>query len=81
MELDGYVTRPAEAEILKLLDGGALLSISIHEGRNRQVRKMCQAVGLRVTRLKRVAEGTLELGSLAPGKWRHLSAEELEKLR
>ena len=81
MELDGYVTRPAEAEILKLLDGGALLSISIHEGRNRQVRKMCQAVGLRVTRLKRVAEGTLELGGLAPGKWRHLSAEELEKLR
>ena len=81
MELDGYVTRPAEAEILKLLDGGALLSISIHEGRNRQVRKMCQAVGLRVTRLKRVAEGTLELGGLTPGKWRHLSAEELEKLR
>ena len=45
------------------------------------MRKMCQAVGLRVTRLKRVAEGTLELGGLAPGKWRHLSAEELEKLR
>ncbi len=81
MELEGYRTRPAEAEILKLLPGGALLAISIHEGRNRQVRKMCQSVGLRVTRLKRVAEGSLDLGGLEPGKWRFLTKEELEKLR
>lgn len=81
MELEGYTTRPARAEIIKLLPGGALLSISIHEGRNRQVRKMCQAVGLKVTRLKRVSEGGLELGDLAPGQWRHLSRDELERLR
>ena len=81
MELDGYTLRPAQVETVKLLPGGALLSISIHEGRNRQVRKMCQAVGLKVTRLKRVAEGGLELGDLAPGKWRALSGEELDKLR
>lgn len=81
MELEGYLTRPALVEVLKRLPGGALLSISIHEGRNRQVRKMCGAVGLEVTRLKRVAEGGLELGELPPGKWRHLSSEELDKLR
>lgn len=81
MELEGYLTRPAQAEILRLLPGGALLSIGIHEGRNRQVRKMCDAVGLKVTRLKRVAEGELELGELAPGEWRYLTAEELEKVR
>lgn len=81
MELDGYTLRPAQVETVKLFPGGALLSISIHEGRNRQVRKMCQAVGLKVTRLKRVAEGGLELGDLAPGKWRALSGEELDKLR
>ena len=81
MELEGYRTRPARVELLKRLPEGAVLSISIHEGRNRQVRKMCGAVGLEVTRLKRVAEGGLELGELPPGKWRHLSSEELDKLR
>ena len=81
MELEGYRTRPARVEVLKRLPEGAVLSISIHEGRNRQVRKMCGAVGLEVTRLKRVAEGGLELGELPPGKWRHLSSEELDKLR
>lgn len=81
MELDGYVIRPAQADIIKFMPGGALLSISIHEGRNRQVRKMCDVVGLKVTRLKRVAEAGLELGELSPGKWRHLTAEELDKLR
>lgn len=81
MELEGYRTRPARVEVLKRLPEGAVLSISIHEGRNRQVRKMCGAMGLEVTRLKRVAEGGLELGELPPGKWRHLSSEELDKLR
>lgn len=81
MELEGYMIHPAQVELLKTLPGGALLSISIHEGRNRQVRKMCQAVGLKVTRLKRVKEGSLELGKLGPGQWRHLTHEELEMLR
>lgn len=81
MDLDGYTTRPARAEALKLFPGGALLSIIIHEGRNRQVRKMCDIAGLKVTRLKRVAEGELELGDLAPGQWRYLRPDELERLR
>ena len=60
-----------------LLPGGAELAITIHEGRNRQVRKMCAAVGLRVTKLRRVREGSVELGDLPAGKWRSLTAEEI----
>ena len=51
--------------------------ITIHEGRNRQVRKMCELAGLKVTRLLRVSEGSLELGELKSGKWRHLTEEEI----
>lgn len=81
MVLDGYETRPAQVDVLELFPGGALLSVTIHEGRNRQVRKMCEAVGLRVNRLKRVSEGGVELGDLPCGKWRFLTAEEIEELR
>ena len=58
----------------------AALEITIHEGRNRQIRRMAQAAGLTVTRLKRVAEGGLTLGDLKPGQWRVLTAEELRRL-
>ena len=81
MELDGYVTHPAEVDLVELFPGGAVLAISIHEGRNRQVRRMCEAVGLKVTRLRRVSEAGLELGTLKSGHWRYLTAEELRKLR
>lgn len=77
MEIDGYVTSPAEVELYELFSGGAVLEITIHEGRNRQVRKMCDMVGLKVKRLLRIREGGLELGELKSGSWRHLSAEEL----
>ena len=53
----------------------------IHEGRNRQVRRMCEAVGHPVRRLHRTAYGPLELGTLAPGRWRPLTAEEVAALR
>ena len=81
MELEGYVTHPAEVELVELMPGGAVLAITIHEGRNRQVRKMCEAVGLKVTRLRRVSEAGLELGELKSGQWRFLTAEELQQLR
>lgn len=81
MEIDGYVTSPAEVDILELKDEEALLAITIHEGRNRQVRKMCEAAGLKVTRLMRVSEGGVELGTLESGKWRRLTEEELDMLR
>lgn len=58
----------------------ALLEITIHEGRNRQIRRMAEAAGLRVTRLKRIAEGPIRLGDLKPGQWRLLTAAELELL-
>lgn len=80
MEIDGYVTSPAEVDILELKDEEALLAITIHEGRNRQVRKMCEAAGLKVTRLMRVSEGGVELGTLESGKWRRLTEEELDML-
>ena len=77
MEIDGYVISPAEVELYELYSGGAVLSITIHEGRNRQVRKMCDMVGLRVKRLLRVREGGLELGELKSGTWRHLTENEI----
>jgi len=79
LELDGKAIRPAKVEVLS--DGGpAMLRMTIHEGRNRQIRRMCEAAGLRVTRLRRVREGPLELGALPPGKWRLLTDAELEAL-
>ena len=81
MELDGYMTHPAEVEFVELIPGGAVLAISIHEGRNRQVRKMCEAVGLKLTRLRRVSEAGLELGELKSGQWRYLTEEEIRQLR
>ena len=77
MEIDGYVISPAEVELYELYAGGAVLAISIHEGRNRQVRKMCDMVGLKVKRLLRISEGGLELGELKSGTWRHLTKEEI----
>ena len=80
MTLDGCALRPAKVELLKKQEGGALLSVTIHEGRNRQVRRMCEQAGLRVTRLKRVREGRLTLGELRVGEWRYLTEKELDAL-
>ncbi len=81
MIIDDYIIRPAEVDILDLFSGGAMLSISIFEGRNRQVRKMCAQAGLKVTKLCRVSEGPLELGELKCGKWRYLTKEEIELIK
>ena len=80
MEIDGYVTSPAQVDILELKGEEALLAITIHEGRNRQVRKMCEAAGLKVTRLMRVSEGGVKLGTLKSRRWRRLTEEELNML-
>lgn len=69
---------------VKLIEGGAdssVLLITISEGKNRQVRRMCDAVGLDVLRLKRISEGSLSLGELASGQWRYLTDAELENLQ
>ena len=80
MEIDGYRTSPAEVNIHERIPGGAVLDITIHEGRNRQIRKMCEQAGLRVTRLCRIREGCIMLGELQSGKWRDLTDEEVRKL-
>ncbi|SBW04609.1 Uncharacterized RNA pseudouridine synthase aq_1464 [uncultured Eubacteriales bacterium] len=77
MGLDGVPLAPAKVKQV----GNGVLSVVIHEGKNRQVRRMCAAAGLTVTRLKRVREGSLTLGGLRPGAWRPLSAEELAGLK
>jgi 23S rRNA pseudouridine2605 synthase len=79
--IDDYEIRPAEVRLLNKSENGALLSIAITEGKNRQIRKMCELVGLSVVRLKRVSEGSLKLGSLSVGKWRYLDETEIENLQ
>ena len=80
MEIDGYVTRGAQAELLAQFDDGALLAVTIYEGRNRQVRKMCEQAGMKVTKLLRVSEGPLRLGDLKSGQWRPLTSEEIRQV-
>lgn len=74
--LDGYRIRSPKVRVVK----PGLLEITIHEGRNRQVRRMCDAAGMRVTRLKRIREGKLSLGDLPLGAWRYLTEEEVKNL-
>lgn len=81
VELDGKMTLPAGVHPLSAENGRSVLLLTLHEGRNRQVRRMCEAVGLEVARLKRTAIGPLKLGMLAPGKWRELTPAELAALR
>ena len=76
-DLDGEPIRPARVETLRRGRETAELSVTIHEGKNRQIRRMCAAVGLHVKRLRRVREHRLALGALPEGKWRELTAEEL----
>ena len=80
-DLEGEPIRPAQVEVLRQTKETAELAVTIHEGKNRQVRRMCAACGLTVKRLRRVREHTLELGDLAPGAWRHLTAEEIQALK
>ena len=76
-ELEGYRVRPAEVTVL----APGRLSVTIHEGRNRQVRRLCALAGLRVRRLVRVAEGQLRLGTLASRQWRPLTEQEIAYLK
>ena len=79
--LDGYKIRPPKVALLSANQDNAILSVTIHEGRNRQVRRMCQAAGLNVTRLRRVSEDSVSLGKLPLGKWRYLTDAEVANLR
>ena len=80
--LDGYTIAKPEVRLVTCDDNGnAQLEVVIHEGRNRQVRRMCGIAGMTVKRLVRIAEGEVELGELPLGKWRHLTDREVEQLK
>lgn len=77
---DGYKTQPAEVTITLNEPNRIVLLITIHEGKNRQIRRMCEAVGLELIRLKRISIGQLRLGMLPQGKWRELTENEVRTL-
>ena len=80
MVIDGRKTAPAGVKVLEQRPGRVVLEIILHEGRNRQIRNMCEQLGLEVARLKRVAIGPVKLGMLQPGQYRELTKEELRSL-
>lgn len=77
MELDGYPLQPIGIQTLS----DSLLELTLYEGRNRQIRRMCELAGIRITRLSRVAIGRIRMGDLAPGRWRSLTDEEIQYLK
>ena len=78
--IDGQMTLPADVSIAHKEENRCVLLITLYEGRNRQIRKMCEELGLDVIRLKRVAVGNVKLGMLKPGDWRDLNDDELRSL-
>ncbi|MBR1864579.1 MAG: rRNA pseudouridine synthase [Ruminococcus sp.] len=81
VEIDGRMTAECSVIVLDKEPGRVVLQMTIHEGRNRQIRKMCEAVGLEVARLKRTSIGPLKLGMLKPGEYRELKPDELRAIR
>lgn len=81
MTLDGYEILPVKVEVISAEQNGTVLQMTLYEGRNRQIRKMCELCSLKIKRLCRVAIGEVRLGSLEVGKWRHLTPDEVEYLR
>ena len=81
VEIDGKKTLPCTVTVIDKQPGRVVMQMVIKEGRNRQIRKMCEAVGLEVARLKRTAIGPLKLGMLKPGDYRELKPDELRAIR
>lgn len=81
MTIDGYVLLPVKTEFLAKNEKFTTLRMTLYEGRNRQIRKMCEQVGLKVAKLTRVAIGSITLGNLQGGKWRYLTNEEINMLK
>jgi 23S rRNA pseudouridine2605 synthase len=80
LDIGERVTAPADVRVIRQGPSGSALLITIHEGRNRQVRRMCEAVGFPVTGLRRVRFGPIQLGELGRGEWRELTAREVKAL-
>jgi 23S rRNA pseudouridine2605 synthase len=80
MNIDGYITKPAGISIVTRKPDYTVLAMELFEGRNRQIRKMCEKVGLTVKRLCRISVGPVKLDGLPVGKWRYLSQKEVDAL-
>lgn len=80
IKVEDYTTSPAQVEIMDAVEGYTYVKITIHEGKNRQVRKMFDTLGYTVTALQRISIGQVELGNLPLGRWRHLTAHEINCL-
>ena len=80
LEIDGYTINPVEVAVSAEDESGTVLKMTLFEGRNRQIRKMCEQAGLTVKRLSRVSIGNLKLDGLPVGKWRYLTDDEVEYL-
>lgn len=80
VKIEDYTASPAEVEIIDAKNGYTMVRITIHEGKNRQVRKMFEAVGSTVAELRRISIGSVELGNLPLGRWRYLTSHEISYL-
>lgn len=81
LKIEDYITAASDIKILNQYGNSSLVQITIHEGRNRQVRKMCNAINHPVMELKRIMMGEIEIGNLELGEWRELTEEEVEYLK
>lgn len=81
MEIDGYTIMPVKNEVISMHEDKTVLGMELYEGRNRQIRKMCEQVGLTVIKLKRIAIGSIELGNLKAGSWKRLTPAQVQYLK
>lgn len=81
MELDGYNIKPVKVTIIERKEGYTILKFVLSEGRNRQIRKMCEKFDISIIRLKRIAVGDLTIGMLTPGKWKYMNYNEVNYLK
>ena len=81
LEIDGYTIEPVSTEVTSRDEGGTVLKMTLYEGRNRQIRKMCEMAGLTVKRLSRVSIGRIKLNNLSVGQFRYLTEEEVAYLK
>ena len=79
--IDGYKTAPAKVKLINRSQKNTSVQISIHEGKNRQVRKMFEKIGHRVIKLKRISFGNINLGGLMEGQWIYLTDDEIKYLK
>jgi len=81
MKIDEYVIQPVDVKLISIQNNHCILRMTLYEGRNRQIRKMCQTQSLNILSLRRIAIGDLELGNLAPGQWRYLTHAQVQYLK